>query len=588
MTILSNARAAKDGVRAAPSSLAERALELLRASERPLPAAELAMGVFGVRASGPWPTILDGILAGDVRFERTDDAWGLAKRDFPRPPTGELVALALATTGTDVRRHRVVRVCGVRFDGSTIVCRFDAVVNPRRRLPRYLSAATRLSQEEADEAPTFGEVAAAFREFLGDAPIVAYGARWMVDLLGAELARADLPSLQNRAVELDDLVRRHLIEKGKPSLPALAEQLGIGHPRPNYPPSDAEVVARATAALLQMSDEPGSADPPSSRCPGATDTAAPRALLDRRWLAEVPERPGVYLIEDTDGAVLYVGKAVNLRRRLASYLGRSFGLNRQLEGLAARATRVSTVNTPSDLEARLLEARLVRRHRPAFNVARRARPRSLVIRCAPNDAVPRLHLARAIAADGAVYVGPFRSERAARAALTLVRTVYPHACFRKVRDRTVQRDGVQAGIRLLAGQRGEAVDVLRRAMAASSACRNYAESERCRRLIEAVLDFELRAFPLIGTSLAESIVALEPADESGSRRVHLIERGHLVASTTVDAADDIGSSVLDELLSRRVAPDDEEDSHLVLQWLGEIDARYTVVPASTAATPDSR
>jgi hypothetical protein len=414
---------------------------------------------------------------------------------------------------------------------------------------------------------------------------VAYGARRLVDLLDAELARVELPRLENRLIELDQLTSRVLPERRKPSLPAVAEQLGISHPRPSYPPADADVIARVTAALLRIAAEQGAEDVLADQPPNGVPIEPRPALLDRRWLAGVPDGPGVYVVEDDAGSVLYVGKASSLRRRLATYFGRSFGLHRQLEALAARASRVRTEPTGSDLEARLLEARLIRQHRPPFNVARRLRPRSLLIRCAAHDPVPHVGLARAAAADGALYVGPARSERAARQGVQLVRAIFPLAVLRRAVEPPAQREAVQAAIRLLTGQRDEALEILRAAMTASSRHGDHARVDACRRLIETVLQFELRASPLLGTSPLEPLLVVEPAAADRSRRVHLIEHGHLVSSMSLADEDDPHepatlSATLGELQARRRQPDHEEDAYLVTQWLGELDARYVVLSAS--------
>jgi DNA polymerase III epsilon subunit-like protein len=566
------------GLETPPSALADRAFELLASRGAVVPTTELAGWVFGAREATPWVPLLDGLLRTDPRVERCLDGWRLAGDSAAeRWGAEELVAVALATTGRDPRRHRVVRLAATRLSSGRASGRFDVVVNPLRRVARYLSEGAQLTQEEVDEAPVFAEVAPALREFLGDAPIVGYGVRAAIEFLQAELARAELAGLTNRAVELDTLARQLLPTQRKPSLPSIAEQLGLNHPRPNYPPADADVAARVAVALLRLAGERGLEGQAGIGSGGGA------VLADRRWLTDVPMDPGVYTIHDADGGVLYVGKAVDLRRRLAAYLAGPLGLGRRLEGLAARAARVDWVSAPSDLEARLLEARLIRRHRPPFNVARRMRPRSLLIRAAAHDPVPRIQLARQVAADGAVYLGPFRSEGATRAALSLAREVYPPAGLRRVVDLPAQRAAVHAAVRLLSGQTSEALASLRTAMRDASARGDRPDVDRARELIRRVVAFTPLSSPLLGTSLSEPILLIEPPRATGDRRAHLMAHGHLRASCDLDvdpAAADPAEllSIVAELEARASAPDHEEDAHIVTQWLGEVGAAHVIVP----------
>ena len=563
-----------------PLTLTERAFELL-SQNGPVDASDLIRHVFGTTGAGPWAPILDRVLGADPRFTRDGVGWTLAAPvAATRSSPGALIGLALAATGYDRRRHRVARLSAVRFREGRVTSRFDAVVNPQRRVAGYVAAAARIEQETVEQAPLFGEIAGPLRDFLLDETLAGHGIAWTIGFLNAELARAELPSLTNRTVEVDDLRCERAASGKKPTLRSLAEQLGMSHPRPGFPPADAEVAARVASGLL----EPARQRPPSSPIAGGprVDVDVQRPLLDRSWLADVPLSAGVYTIADRLGAILYVGKAVNLRRRLSAYAGRPFGLNRELEALACRAHRIETIVTPSDLEARLLEARLIGRHEPPFNVARRARPRSLLIRAAPHEPTPRIALAREAGPDGALYLGPYRSETAARAALSLVRAVYPLAGRRRAGDPAGQRGAVQAAVRLLSNQKADAIATLRAAMRDASGRGDRVAVERNRALLRTVLDFEPRPSPLIGVSLLDPLLVVEPANLDGERRAHLIEGGRLRASGDAppdwDAATRDPSSILSGLTTNgESADDDPNERAIVTQWLGEVGREHTLI-----------
>ena len=95
-------------------------------------------------------------------------------------------------------------------------------------------------------------------------------------------------------------------------------------------------------------------------------TAADLSTL-RRQVASLPDQPGVYLFSDAEGRLLYVGKALSLRKRVASYF-RPAGLSPRIAQLMKRATALETRRTTSEAEALLLEAQLIKEHQPHYNV----------------------------------------------------------------------------------------------------------------------------------------------------------------------------------------------------------------------------
>jgi excinuclease ABC subunit C len=159
-----------------------------------------------------------------------------------------------------------------------------------------------------------------------------------------------------------------------------------------------------------------------------------------RTLAEILERlptsPGVYLMKDKRGTIIYVGKAANLRVRVRQYFQPASGDTRAfvplLEGIVAN---IETVVTGNEKEALLLENHLIKQHQPRFNVKLTDDKNYLVLRLDPRAAWPRLEVVRKIADDGAYYYGPYHSATACREAL---RVVNRHFQLRICTDHTLQ------------------------------------------------------------------------------------------------------------------------------------------------------
>jgi excinuclease ABC subunit C len=143
----------------------------------------------------------------------------------------------------------------------------------------------------------------------------------------------------------------------------------------------------------------------------------------RGKLSAVPHRPGVYLMKDRFGTVIYVGKAQDLRRRVSQYFhpSRRLGWDLKFNALVDAIRDFAVHVVKSDPEAVLLEGKLIKEFRPRYNVSFRDDKRFLLLKVNLNDPIPRFTLTRLEAADGARYFGPFASSGALRRTLNLVR-----------------------------------------------------------------------------------------------------------------------------------------------------------------------
>src|SRR3989337_2602396 len=138
-----------------------------------------------------------------------------------------------------------------------------------------------------------------------------------------------------------------------------------------------------------------------------------------------PRKPGVYLMSDSRGKVLYVGKGKDLRSRLHNYAVQRGDGRPQIPHLLVRAASVRFIVTSSEKEALLLEHTLIREHRPPFNIFLRDDKEYLLLRLDRKEKFPRPELVRRVAKDGAMYFGPFSSARGIRETLRLLFRLFP-------------------------------------------------------------------------------------------------------------------------------------------------------------------
>ncbi|MBR4747839.1 MAG: excinuclease ABC subunit C, partial [Desulfovibrio sp.] len=148
----------------------------------------------------------------------------------------------------------------------------------------------------------------------------------------------------------------------------------------------------------------------------------------------IPPGPGVYLYRDGEGSVVYVGKARRLRRRVLSYF-RAEGLAPKTRALMARAETVEFLATTTEKEAFLLEASLIKKHRPRYNILLRDDKQYALFRVNLKAPYPRIEIVRRAGKDGARYFGPFTSALAARETWKLLHRAFP---LRRCADRAMK------------------------------------------------------------------------------------------------------------------------------------------------------
>lgn len=147
-----------------------------------------------------------------------------------------------------------------------------------------------------------------------------------------------------------------------------------------------------------------------------------------------PTSPGVYIMKGPRGKILYVGKAKNLRARLSSYFRGDAGLTVKTAALVAKVEAVEVLLTASEKEALLLEASLIKKHRPRYNIVLKDDKNYILFKLDKRSPFPRLAFTRRVVRDGAAYFGPFTSATAARATWKELGRVFP---LRKCGDRAL-------------------------------------------------------------------------------------------------------------------------------------------------------
>ena len=159
-------------------------------------------------------------------------------------------------------------------------------------------------------------------------------------------------------------------------------------------------------------------------------------------LKTLPERPGVYLMRDIDGKIIYVGKAKKLKRRVSSYFRHTHSSPR-LRKLVELIEDISTIRTETEAEALIVEAKLIRRYSPFFNVDLKMNDRYPYVKITDED-YPRIEITRHKDNDRATYFGPFVDAGNIRNLMRLAERYFPlRVCRSKITPNSKKRPCVE-------------------------------------------------------------------------------------------------------------------------------------------------
>ena len=149
------------------------------------------------------------------------------------------------------------------------------------------------------------------------------------------------------------------------------------------------------------------------------------SLFERR-LRIAPDKPGVYIMKDVRGNVLYVGKASVLSNRLRTYFGSPSSLPRKIQRMLSHLDDFECIVTDSEAEALILENTLIKRHKPRYNARLKDDKTYPYLKIDLSEEFPRVYITRRVANDGARYFGPFATAGSVRQTMDLVKRLFPY------------------------------------------------------------------------------------------------------------------------------------------------------------------
>ncbi|MBF6568707.1 MAG: GIY-YIG nuclease family protein [Candidatus Binataceae bacterium] len=555
------------------------------------------------------PRILSNLIGSDPHFtfEAATGMWSLRERPALKIAldAAPFVVVDLETTGGRAGPGAIIDIGAYRMSGPKILDSFQTLVRPKTPIPRFVTRLTSITDEMAAGAPPIEEVLPAFRDFLGDAVFVAHNAQFDFAFLDFEFRRIFGIGLTNPVLCTLRMSRRMLPSVKRRRLDALADHFGLSTAGRHRGLGDARMAAELLAIFLEMSTQSGVAR--LDRLLDLHSRGPAGQRLERHVAPEVvaalPRTPGVYLMRNERGELLYIGKARRLRDRVGSYFNGGMGTKPKVAELVSHVHAIETRDTRSTLEAALLEARLIRELKPPYNRMLKSGPNAHFLKIDLADPFPRVVATTKLTNRRSVMqLGPFVGrgglERSVRA---LSRMLGLRVCAGKLRpdpefspciygqmgrcampcneseDEERYGERVRKALEFLRGKSGPMLGELARARDQASSAMRYEEAKRHHRELESLVTLTSRVARLSQAVTENNLIIVTGVEND--RAAYVVLSGRLVLTRNFDSSGVAGeiaqfvTNNYERFKARPVAREELEEMTIVARWLREREPR---------------
>jgi DNA polymerase III subunit epsilon len=467
------------------------------------------------------------------------------------------VVVDLETTGGRAKEtapgrndHDAITELGaVKVRGGVVLGEMATLVDPGRSIPPQIVTLTGITTAMVCDAPRIESVLPSFLEFSRGAVLVAHNAGFDVGFLKAAAERCGLPWLRPPVLCTVKLARRVLTRDEAPSvrLSALAQLFGASTTPTHRALDDARATVDVLHALIERVGNQGVQSYPDLRA--YLPDVSPAQRRKRTLAVGLPRRPGVYLFRGPSNEVLYVGTAIDLRRRVGQYFTGAEPRTR-IKEMVLLATAVDHVECAHELEAGVRELRLLAAHAPPYNqrskfphrwwwvvLTDEAFPRFSVVRAPKHDLAIGPFRVHGDAVDSAALLARFTGIRTCTARLARSALHGPSCVLREVSPCPAVRDVTASGYagapdgaaQLIAGLHDGALSAALAHLDELVSRGRYETAARLRDHIATAIDSLWRGQRLRALADVEELVAARP-DGSGGWQLAVIRHGQLAAA----------------------------------------------------------
>jgi len=268
------------------------------------------------------------------------------------------------TTGKGINGNRITEICVVRLENDKIIDKFISLVNPQQFIPPFITHLTGIDDQMVVNAPRFEEIAQRILEITTDAIFVAHNVNFDFNVIRNEFKRLDI-SFSRKKLCTVRLSRKLIPNLYSYSLGNLCASIGIPLNNRHRAEGDTDATVLLFKKILVL-------DPSFIIIKQFLNVKSKEATLPphlpSRIIQELPETPGVYFFKDKTGTIIYVGKAINIKKRVLSH----FYDKKNKEYLLSQETyQINYEVTGNELCALLLESDYIQQHFPKYNRAQK-------------------------------------------------------------------------------------------------------------------------------------------------------------------------------------------------------------------------
>lgn len=324
------------------------------------------------------------------------------------------VVVDIETTGGTPSQNAITEIAAVKVRGGQLLERFETLVNPQQDIPAFIQQLTGITPDMVADAPVIDNVMPGFWEFLGEGVFVAHHTAFDFRFLDAETRRLLGSGLDNEQVCTCKLARKLLPELKRKNLDSVTAHFDIEITHRHRAMGDAEATAKVLVEYFKLLEAKGITtlakllDYQKRGRKSYKDVNIP---FPEHRLSDFSQQPGVYLMRDEKGEILYIGKAKNLRKRLKSYYANFLRLPPKVQELIPQVYDIETRILGSELEALLEESFLIKSHQPYYNRQIKNYRQFPFLKITVHDTFPQLQVTKEIENDSALYFGPYTRKR---------------------------------------------------------------------------------------------------------------------------------------------------------------------------------
>lgn len=293
---------------------------------------------------------------------------------------GPLVFVDIETNGLNHIRGRVIEVAAIRVEEGRVTRVFNQLIDPGSELPYFITSLTGIKSEDLRGAQSFHQIAHELHDILSGAVFVAHNVRFDYSFLKQEFKRAGLTFLPKQLCTVK-LSRALYPDQKSHKLESLIARHGFAYEKRHRAYDDAFVLWQ----FIQLVQKNFPIEVVEAAVAKQIRRPAIPKGINQDLIKDLPESPGVYIFEDEQNKPLYIGKSINIRKRVLQHFGHDHDDGKEFK-IAQTVKNISFVATGGELEALLLESQLVKEMQPLYNRKLRRTDKLLLAKGTYNDA----------------------------------------------------------------------------------------------------------------------------------------------------------------------------------------------------------